>query len=320
MADLGTQGGAPHAPQSFLRTVLHQISGVAILGFVGTFIAAYFQNLSAYEEKVAALAQQDMGAAAQTLADVGTTLSTAISLQQRFVGNFYNAVCVDVDDVYAALYKKTNTTCKDVSQVANAYLTKTAGDLYKSYVDNYASFHQGYNLLAEKGEIYLDWPSNPLHDAAADTKPSVDPLNMSTLGAFDFDCEKSMPNFTQPRIPLTKKDGTKVTLDWNSAKHLILTAQYCYEVTHQHLTAAFQWASQSTIDPAQWAYLTNKDQADLFKEQRATNQIVRLNAFMSRAMSEIEAIRVKYRPDGYECSVPIVNVLLKRCARVKIAS
>ena len=321
MSNLGTQGGTPPERQSFLRGVLHQISGVAILGLVGTLIGAYFQNITAYDDKVGALAQQDMGAATQALTEIGTTLSTAISLQQRFVGIFYNAVCIDVDEVYKTLYESTNTKCTDVSKDPNAYLTRAAGDLYKSYIDNYASFHQGYNLLAEKAEIYLDWPSNPKHDAAANTTASVGPLNMSTLGAYNFDCEKYMPQFTEPTtVPLTKEDGTTTSVDWNSAKHLVLTIQYCYEVTHKHLTGAFQWASQSAIDPIQWSYLTAKNHADLFKKTRATNQVLRLNAFMSRAMSEIEAIRVKYRPNGYECSIPVANALLKRCAPVKTAN
>jgi hypothetical protein len=320
MANLGTQGRPPPERQSFWRGVLHQISGVALLGLIGTLIGAYFQNITAYQDKVAALAQQDMSAATQALDEIGTKLSTAISLQQRFVGNFYNAICLDVDNVYEDLYKETKTPCKNASQDSRAYLTKSAGDLYKSYMDNYASFHQGYNLLAEKAEIYLDWPSDPSHDAANDTEPSLDPINMSTLGAFNFDCEKDMPKFREETtIPLTNANGTKVTLDWNSAKHLVLTAQYCYEVTHQHLTAAFQWASQSTIDPVQWSYLTDKSHADLFKQTRGTNQILRFNAFMRRAMSEIEAIRVRFRPNGYECSIPIANALLERCAPVKLA-
>ena len=97
--------------------------------------------------------------------------------------------------------------------------------------------------------------------------------------------------------------------------------QYCFEITHQHLNAALQWASQSGIDPVQWAYLTNDDRRDLFRVKRATNQVLRLNAFISLAMSEIEQIRVEYRPNGYWCSVPIVPRLIgKKCTPVRIAS
>jgi len=284
---------------------LNYFKGIGIAGLLGTLIIAYFQNISAYEDKVATQAKDDMAAAAQAFTEASTALSTALSLQQRLIGNFYDAVPNDI-------YKDDN-----------AYPTKSARALYQDYMATYASFHQNYNLLAQKAEIYLDWPSDPTHDAAANTMPSVDPINMSTLGEFDFDCEKYMPSFQSgdTRVPLTDShNGNKVAIDWNSAKHLVLTTQYCFEVTHQHLTAALQWASQSNIDPAQWTYLTNSDQVDLFKTIRATNQVLRLNAFMSRAMSEIEEILVKYRPNGYVCSVPFARQLMgKRCTPVQTA-
>jgi len=59
-------------------------------------------------------------------------------------------------------------------------------------------------------------PPQPGADAATNTAPNVDPINISTLGEFDFDCEKYMPNFApgNARIPLQdKRDGTTVHLD-----------------------------------------------------------------------------------------------------------
>ena len=305
-------GGAP-APQGFWRSLksflirqLSSITIVSVLGVLGTLIIAYFQNMSAYQDKVATQAKDEMAAATQVFAEASTALSSALSLQQRLIDNFYDAVP------------------KDAYKDDNAYPTKSARALYKDYLDAYTSLHQNYDLLARKAEIYLDWPSDLTHDAAKNTSPTMDPINMSTLGEFDFDCEKYMPDFANGNstIPLTDKhNGNQVTIDWNSAKHHVLTTQYCFEITHQHLNAALQWASQSGIDPVQWAYLTNDDRRDLFRVKRATNQVLRLNAFISLAMSEIEQIRVEYRPNGYWCSVPIVPRLIgKKCTPVRIAS
>jgi hypothetical protein len=319
----GANSGTPTpaaGQQPFLRGLFHQISAVTIVSVIGTLLVSYFQNISSYDDKVAALAEEDMAAATQAFTNMSSSLSTAVSLQQRLIGNFYNAICKDVD----AVYKRIDPNCKDVHQEDNAYLTKSARTMYKDYMDTYADFHQKYNLLAQGAEIYLDWPSDPTHDAAASSTPRTDPLNMSSLGRYDFDCEKLMPSFKEgeTRVQLKDKDGKPfednegkpVVFDWNSAKHHVLATQYCFDVTHQNVTGVLQWASQSTVDSAQWDYLTNPDQAELFKVTRATNQVLRLNYFMAVAMSHIEAIRTKYRPNGYICSVPIVGTALsKRC-------
>jgi hypothetical protein len=305
-------GGAP-GPRRFWQQlksfVLKQLSGITVVGLLGvlaTLIVAYFQNLSAYQDKVTTQAKDDMAAATQVFAEASTALSSALSLQQRLIDNFYDALP------------------KDAYKDGNAYPTKSARASYKDYLDAYTTLHQNYNLLARKAEIYLDWPSDLNHDAAANVTPTIDPLNMSTLGEFDFRCEEHMPDFTDQHSTALLTDphnGGKVTLNWNSAKHHVLTMQYCFEVTHKNLTAALQWASQSDVDPAQWAYLSDAAQMELFRNKRATNQVLRLNAFISLAMSQIEQIRVKYRPSGYWCSVPLVPRLIgKKCTPVRIAA
>jgi hypothetical protein len=304
--------GAP-APQGFWQSlkslVMRQLSGITIVGVLGlltTLIVAYFQNMSAYQDKVTTQAKDDMTSATQVFAEASTALSSAISLQQQLINYFYAAV--------------PNGVYKD----DGAYPTASARAMYKDYVDSYTSLHQNYNLLARKAEIYLDWPSDPTHDAATNTGPNVDPFNMSTLGEFDFNCEKYLPNFApdKVRIPLTDQhDGTTATLDWNSAKHHVLTMQYCFDVTHKKLTGLLEWASKSTIAQADWDYLTNKDTQELFQKTRANNQALRLNAFVGVAMGHIEAISARYRPNGYWCSVPIVPQLIgKKCAPVRLAS
>jgi len=172
--------------QSVKSRLIQQLSGITIIGVLGTLIVGYFQNQSAYENKVAALAKDDMTAATQTFAEASIALSSAMSLQQRLTNYFYAAVP------------------NDVFKNEDAYPTAGARAMYKDYVDTYTSLHQNYNLLARKAEIYLDWPSDPSHDAATNTAPNVDPINISTLGEFDFDCEKYMPNFApgNARVPL----------------------------------------------------------------------------------------------------------------------
>ena len=86
------------APRGFWQPlasfVSRQLSGITLIGVLGlltTLIVAYFQNLSAYHDKVTTQAKDDMAAATQVFAEASTSLSNAISLQQSLITDFYNA-------------------------------------------------------------------------------------------------------------------------------------------------------------------------------------------------------------------------------------
>src|SRR6516225_5144154 len=158
VSDAGSKGAS--APSGFFKGV----SFVGLLGVLGTLIAAYFQNLSAYQDKVTALAKDDMAAAAQAFTDASTALSRPLSLQERLILGYFAAVDqkVDTDDT--------------------AYMTKRTRAINGPYEDAYTALRQNINLLARKVEIYLDWPSNPLHDPAINgLSATADPINNSSL-------------------------------------------------------------------------------------------------------------------------------------------
>jgi hypothetical protein len=267
---------------------------LTVFGVISTLVVAYFQSLSAYHDRVATLAKDDVTSAAQTFAEISSDLSGALALQRHLISDFYAAVPNDV-------YKNDD-----------AFPTKDARSIYKSYSDSYASLRQNYNLLARKAEIYLDWPSDPQHDPAENPGPIIDPINMSLLGAANFDCETSMPNFRdKQKIPIKDPiNGKTYTIDWHSALHNVLTIEYCFDVTHVGMAGVLQWASQTNIDQKEWIYLTKSDNIELFNDIRPTNQVLRLNAFTGLAMNEIEGIRVRYRPSGFICSLPGVSQVL----------
>jgi hypothetical protein len=207
---------------TWTETELSHVKNLTLFGVISTLVVAYFQYRSAYQDRVATLAQNDITAAAQTFSEASTALSAAVSLQRRLISDFYAAA--------PGAYKDDN-----------AYPTTDARAIYKDYMDTYASLHQNYNLLARKAEIYLDWPSDLTHDAAAHTTPTVDPINMSLLGTANFDCEASMPNFDCGKQSVPIKDpinGKTYTIDWRSALHNVLTIEYCFDVTHQNMNAA----------------------------------------------------------------------------------
>lgn len=292
------------APSGFFKGVTF----VGVLGALGTLIAAYFQNLSAYEDKVTALARDDMAAAAQAFTDASTALSAPLSLQERLIFGYFAAVDqkVDADDA--------------------AYVTKSTRAINGLYEDAYTALRQNINLLARKMEIYLDWPSNPLHDPAINVSPTADPINNSSaLGTYNFDCDKDMPAFGKDKstgkdlsnIELTSNDGKTINLDWNSAKHEVLAIYYCFYVEHEAMKPVREWASGRKLDPTERTkYIDQKKSI----EDQLNNQVLRLYNFMGLAMNEIDQIRVKYRPNGYWCSVPGVREYLgQKCTPVRTA-
>jgi hypothetical protein len=279
------------------------VKGLALISLLGTLIGAYFQYLSSYQDKVSALAQEDMTAATTTFTDTANTLSQAITLQDLL---FYDFIRTN----------KLNAGGDD-----NALTAKHARDLEKPYEDTASSLHENVNLIARKMEIYVDWPSNPYRDPATVTSFGDDPINMSALGAVDFDCDQDMPNFDPNNHVVQKsKDGKSLTVDWYSAKHHVYTIAYCFEVTHKAwMEVVRQWASQSSLQPDATANFFSSKTSDHLRD-RLDSEILRLNAFMSRAMNEIEAIRVKYRPNGFLCSVPgLREIVGRKCTPVRIA-
>ena len=266
---------------------------LSILSVLGTLVVAYFQDLSAYQAKVAEQAKEDTTAATDTFKLTSNTLSAAITLQSLLFYDFFHGVSQN------AVGDKTALT------------SKNAQDLYKPYEDAAAALHENANVLARQVEINLDWASNLSRDPAVDTSFGQDPISTSYLGAVDFDCDTDMPKFARNDHTLVKTKGKKsLTVDWYSAKHNVLTIAYCFDVTHKtRMEIVRQWASQSTLSNDQiTAFFKNGADKDL--QNKLDSEVVRLNDFMSRAMNEIEGIRVKYRPTGFYCDLPGVTQAL----------
>jgi len=282
------------------------LKGLGVISVLGTLIAGYFQYLSSYEDKVSTQAKEDMAAATTAFTDTSSALATAITLQGQLFYDFSRA----------AMLNAAGDT--------NALTSRDAHDTYKPYEDASDSLRENINLIARKMELYLDWPSDPAHDPANNSALGLDPISTSFLGAVDFDCDVDMPSFAEGKSVLHKeKDGKKLDIDWYSAKHHVLTIAYCFDVTRKTwMEIVRQWASQSSLGQAEMAkFFTDKNDEKL--QARLDKEVMRLNAFMIRAMSEIEAIRVKYRPNGFYCHLPgvreVINIFSRVCMPLRIA-
>ena len=121
--------------------------------------------------------------------------------------------------------------------------------------------------------------------------------------------KRGVDDMTNPReafIRLCSRPNNKPAgrIYWHSTKHHVVTMHYCFEATHDRLTAARQWASKSDRDAAKESEILQREPGINAELDDLAN---RLNAFSSLALHQMERIRVKYRPVGFLCSVPLVR-------------
>jgi hypothetical protein len=279
------------------------VRNLTFVSFAGTLIAAYFQYLSAYQDKVAEVAKEDLTAATSAFTEASTAFSVPLSLQKGMVSAFYDAVDqkLDTDD--------------------DAYATKNGRSLYAGYDAAYTALRQNIDLLGRKVEIYIDWASDPDHEPNW-SNPTGDPVSVDFLGTTKFDCDNDLPFANGASVelkdksgkPLTDKAGNPLAVDWLSAKHHVFTMAYCFDVTHKLMEPARQWASKSQVDLAR--------KADMMKQKtdfidRLNKQELRLNNFMSITMNAIDQVRVNYRPTGFICHVPIFREVFNHVGQIE---
>jgi hypothetical protein len=263
---------------------------------------------------VSTQAKDDLTAATLAFTEASNTFSTAMTLQQIL------------------FYDYRYTISKGLDSDDKVLETKNARDLYGSYDSARTALRQNIDVLARKMEIYIDWPSDLNRDPAQQNMLGADPMSRPKLGAYNFDCDKFMPDFSAgnssadlPVPAKALKENSKLQplhVDWYSAKHHVLTLQYCFETAHAALEIARAWASNSSIDTSTKARFIENDNLKTVQNDH-DQQVLRLNAFMTLTMQRLEDIRVKYRATGFFCHVPIVREAISplgaRCSPIRTA-
>jgi hypothetical protein len=324
------------------NSVLSYAKGLPVITLVGSLLVGYFQYLGAYQDKVSAQAKDDMSAATTTFTDIANAFSEAQTLQQILFFDSAGAL----DDNADAGVKALNA--------------RDAQGIYPTYQHARTLLRQNSNLLARKAEIYIDWASDFARDPAEARTPSTDPLSQSLLGAYNFDCDDAanFPHFETEssakgkdasgrtsdvpcqidtdqgnRDPVrsyvnlcARQNGQivpskpAITIHWYSAKHQVLTMHYCFQALHARLLPVREWAAQNDLSaPTKARFMAEREQT----RNELDNQVVRLNAFLSLAMFQMENIRVKYRPVGFACHIPfvtpVVGLFSRYCTPIRTA-
>lgn len=306
--------------------------GLTAVTLLTGFLGGYFQYLGAYEDKVSEQAKTDMTAATQTFLDITNAFAEAQMLQQLIYFD------------YAA-------TLGEPDPGNTKMVTQAGYETFPAYTKARNGLRQNTTIFARKAEIYVDWPSNLSRDPATAQVSDEDPLTETLLGNYNFDCDAHFPHFgnEQASKPSTgssedvcdsggERDNPKastvnlcaigddkkvdprrpaIIINWNSAKHHVLTMHYCFEVAHREIATARIWASKNEVSDqkkAEFLAVQGKVRSHL------NDEVIRLDAFMSLGMSQLERIRVKYRPSGFFCHVPLVRdaigLVSKRCTPV----
>ncbi|MFG3598167.1 hypothetical protein [Bradyrhizobium sp. RDI18] len=314
------------------------VKGLSLVTVLSSLAVGYFQYLNAYQEKVGSQAKEDMAAATTTFTEISHAFSELQALQQTLYSDFTRAI-----------REKSDASDKSLE-------SKNALAISERYEKARIALRESIDVLTRKAEIYIDWASNTYRDPADKHNVGDDPLSRQVLRDYAFDCsdkynfpafgnvhaedeapikeiadneycaiaekrgvdDKTKPRDAFIRICAGPQDKTAKRIYWYSAKHHVLTMHYCFEATHNRLAAARQWASRSERDVA-------KEREIVEREKEINAQLDdlagRVSAFSGLALHQMERIRVKYRPVGFLCSVPLVrNIPSINCFPIRTAS
>ena len=317
--------------------------GLTLVTLLTGFLGGYFQYLNAYEEKVSTQAKTDMTDATSTFVEISKAFAEAQTLQELVFFNF------------ADWLDQSDAGQKEM-------VTKAARAAFPEYVKARNSLRDKSRVFARKAEMYIDWVSDLGRDPAAKHELNTDPLTEALLGSYNFDCDDrtSFPRFESVNsnkqgepgkvnqnkcvagseqneplrgssIRLCARDNQgkivpqkePIIINWQSAKHHIVTMHYCFGIAHSQIRTARAWASGTDDSVGEGAREDFRKSSARYKSS-LDSQVTRLNAFMSLAMSQLERIRVKYRPSGFYCHVPllrdVIGIFSEKCTPVRTAT
>jgi len=190
-------------------------------------------------------------------------------------------------------------------------LTQPLLGAYNFDCDDAANFPQFETASSESGKGASAKPVSG--------KPNEDPCQVDKDQG-NYDPPKSYVNLCARQNGAIVPSKPAITIHWYSAKHQLLTMHYCFQTLHARLLPARDWASQSDLSPQRRAkFLAEREQT----RTELDNQVMRLNAFMSLAMFQMENIREKYWPVGFVCHIPfvtpVVSLFSNYCTPVRTA-
>ncbi len=306
--------------------------GLTIVTLLTGFFGGYFQYLNSYEEKVGEQAKADMAAATSTFIEISNAFAEVQMLQESILADVADAQTSKIDPAVVRVDAKATS------------------DLLSDYAKARTLLRQSGLIFARKAEIYIDWPSDLGRDPAEPRSLDQDPLTDTLLTQYNFDCdaEANLPHFKgavydggdhgppnedlctdptangpksyvdlcarQPGSGAVDPLRKVININWWSAKHHVLIMNHCFEALRGTLGTSGDIDRNGKQSPPK-----PRDDA----KERLNNQARRLDAFMTLTMAQLERIRVKYRPSGFLCHVPlardVIGIFSDQCTPIRTA-
>jgi len=300
------------------NNVISYLIGLPVVTVLGGLFVGYYQYLNAYEEKLRIRAERDVRTATATFTEISKKFSEAQMLQQAIFSDFSSAF----DD--------------NASAEERAAATRHAKGIAPAYEKAWIGLLESGDAMARNAEMHIDWAIDLNRKPGADHYPNSDLVSLSLLHTYNFDCNDNFPKFVQeqllpkgkadscqsfdpdrpfftlicPRQKVDAKPRPPIAIQWYSAKHLVLTMNYCFHALHQRMAKVHSWASREEPGAALGpAFPAEREQL----KKEIDNQTSRLEAFMGLALFQIEAVREKYRPLGSKCHLPFVSWWDEQC-------
>ena len=332
--------------------------GLTVVTVLTGFLGGYFQYLNAYDEKVSAQAKDDMAAATATFVEISNAFAQAQLLQQLIYFDLRDVLSDKSDDADKAMStKNARDVFPDYLKARN--LLRQNKDVLARKAEIYVDWASDLNrdpaaarpldadplseVLLGNYNFNCDSPVNLPHfgnpaakrepprtskDPETSKKDVCVPAKKEVADKKEKEDLKESEENSAVRLCARDDDGNivashPVTINWLSARHQVLTMHYCFEVGHRTIETARVWAaSTSDISEERKAKFLDKEEMKRAKS-RLDSEVVRLDAFMSLAMSQLERIRVKYRPVGFVCHIPLVRdaigLFSNRCTPIRTA-
>lgn len=291
--------------------------GLTAVTLLTGLVGGYLQYINSYDQKMSEQAKTDMDAATNTFMSISDAFAEVQTQQETMLRDELSSLKAQSSPAFIPVDSKTLEPFSEYRKARNALQRNGA-------------------IFARKAEIYIDWPSDMSRDAAAEHTIDQDPLAATLLTKYNFDCdsEANLPQFRgaiynggDPGRPSEElcndptanglksyvelcarlPDGTidplqkVVAINWWSAKHHVLVMHHCFEALRGQLNPLQVPASSNDISSDRRpAKMTPRE----IGEHRLQLQARRLDAFMTLTMSQLERIRVRYRPTGFICHAP----------------
>lgn len=253
-----------------------------IFGLFGSMIGAYAHYATWRDEQKLATYKEDLARAIDTFSDTSSTLSAVMNLQQILFFTFAGAVDAGKEDDQ------------------NSFFAKNAKQTHDDYFTSRTALRKDIDSIAGKAEVFLDLPIDDSRDPitvgalltdSVRSHPYLSASERNTLKSNGFDCGKHLPT------PDAIKVGD-VVIDWQRAKHHVVTFYFCLEKLHYDIRPIREWAVIGKMAEA--------DKARIKEQIQSINdgidyQLIRFNEFSALSMNKIEQIRLRNRPKGFLC-------------------